>query len=191
MMFRPVMTWPERIVATGSTRQNRRCCNLLRTVQRQSVLTQVSAKIHCKPDQIIAQSSISNLFFRKRPQVRRTKDQQPVLRQRMRAATRYRLRFPVLLTWVLEGSGQTDGGFTRDVSTMGLFVESTTAIPVGTPINVDLLIQPRSASGSGAHLRGAGSVVRLGGLREAKGFAIAAQLGFAEKRLSLRTGAGN
>ena len=172
------------------TRRNWRCCNLLRTVQRQSVLTQVSAKIHCNPDQIIASALISNLLCRKRPQVRRTKDQKSVLRQPMRAATRYRLRFPVLLSWILEGNGQTGGGFTRDVSTMGLFVESTTAIPVGTPINVDLLIQPSSASRSGAHLRGAGSVVRLGGLREAKGFAIAAQLGFTEKRLSQRTGAG-
>ena len=108
----------------------------------------------------------------------------------MRAATRYPLRFPVLLSWVLDGDGGTGDGFTRDVSTMGLFVESTASLPIGTPINVDLVLQTRAASGSGAHLRGNGSVVRLAGVTEAKGFAIAAQLGFTEKRESRRAGAG-
>lgn len=68
-------------------------------------------------------------------------------------------------------------GFTRDISTGGVFVTSSTAPPLGTPIAVELHLPSLAPSGPGLRLRAEGQVVRVEGMQEQPGFAVAAHFG--------------
>lgn len=56
-----------------------------------------------------------------------------------RTAVRYKLRLPVLFHW-MNGSEQTEGGFTKDVSLDGALVVSSRCPSVGVAVRIELLL---------------------------------------------------
>jgi len=85
-----------------------------------------------------------------------------VLQQR--ACVRYRLRVPVICNWTgPEGRLRCDG-FTRDISTQGVFVLCDVPPVIGTAVVVELVFPPLEAtSGIGPRLKAVGRVVRVEG----------------------------
>lgn len=94
-----------------------------------------------------------------------------VLKQRN--TRRYELSLPVLFSWS-DGSGnvQKQGGFTRDISTNGLYVVGDVSPPVGALLTVEVLLpqayQPKSNS---ARLIAAMRVSRVYEAKDVRGFA--------------------
>ncbi|HTW79607.1 MAG TPA: PilZ domain-containing protein [Terracidiphilus sp.] len=62
-----------------------------------------------------------------------------------RAAPRYPLRLPVIFYWN-DGSDHAGGGFTIDIAVDGALISSSSCPPVGTEVQVEVLIpSPRFA----------------------------------------------
>ncbi|MBV9341420.1 MAG: PilZ domain-containing protein [Acidobacteria bacterium] len=91
-----------------------------------------------------------------------------------RKASRYRLRLPVLFSWIQGEQFHTEGGFTRDVSAKGLFVTSRVAPPSEAPIRLEVVL-PLLAEMSQNAMRATGRVVRTFSASQPQGFAIAAE----------------
>jgi hypothetical protein len=83
-------------------------------------------------------------------------------------ATRYQVRAPVLYSWIDEGGMKRQaGGFTRNVSSGGVFVVSAMSPPIGTGISLEVMLPPLEDASPGWQLRASGKVVRV----ESDGFA--------------------
>jgi hypothetical protein len=78
----------------------------------------------------------------------------------LRAAERFRLKLPVSLTWqVRKKQDQYGHGFTRDISTRGMFVLARTCPPMGKPLRFEINL---ALNGSAAiRVEGRGRVIRV------------------------------
>lgn len=95
-----------------------------------------------------------------------------------RRATRYQMRVPVIFKWDdQQGLRQQGGGFTRDISTGGIFVSCPTSPPAGTAVALEVLLPPLEAEAQGLRLQADGQVVRLEESGKRGGFAAAADFG--------------
>ena len=95
----------------------------------------------------------------------------------LRKATRYRLSAPTLFMWASrDGRPKNGRGFTRDVNTSGVFIETDALPPVGARVQIEIVLPNLADSGPGMHLQGEGIVLRCacGGATQS-GFAASAQ----------------
>ena len=90
-----------------------------------------------------------------------------------RKNTRYHLQLPVVFEW--EDGKSMKGGFTRDISSAGMFILSTERPRLGKNVHFQLLI-PTSADSPGNVVNATGKVVRLSFNGEGYGFALKAKL---------------
>lgn len=89
-----------------------------------------------------------------------------------RESVRFQLRLPVIFRWTDEQVGrQQNGGFTRDISTRGLFVYSSTPPPAGVTVDFEVMLPPLEKSGHGVRLQSEGMVLRIERRGEHTGFA--------------------
>jgi len=89
-----------------------------------------------------------------------------------RESVRFHLRLPVIFRWNDEQAGrQQNGGFTRDISTGGLFVYSPIPPPPDVTVEVEVMLPPLEESGHGVRLRSQGRVLRIERKGEHTGFA--------------------
>jgi len=103
-----------------------------------------------------------------------------------RSVRRYGLSVPVLYRWIGEDGSECHGaGFTRDVSTGGMYVTcENDSPPVGAPVAIEVSLPPLDARLAGLKLKAKASVVRRGGSSERNGFAILTDLAAEEARLN-------
>lgn len=95
-----------------------------------------------------------------------------------RAVSRYQLSLPVLVRW-RGGETHTCGGFTRDVSIIGLFVLCREELPLNTTVEIEILL-PTSRKLPGTAVKTTGRVIRTHGENEGPGFAMEGQFGYSE-----------
>jgi hypothetical protein len=89
-----------------------------------------------------------------------------------RGAVRYPVRAVVLFKWTdADGVGLQDGGFTRDISTAGLFVYCKRLPPVKTAVSMEVVLPLFEAPHPGLRLIGQGVVVRVEEKKKETGFA--------------------
>ena len=95
----------------------------------------------------------------------------------LRKAIRYQLRAPALFMWAPQnGKPQSGRGFTRDINTFGVYVQTDSIPPVGARVQLEIVFPKLSDNGSGMHLHGEGVVLRCEGDHTHKGgFAASAQ----------------
>ena len=87
------------------------------------------------------------------------------------------MRVPVIFRWTDEQGQTTQGaGFTRDISTAGLFVYSATPPPADVAVHLEVLL-PLHEGGQGTRLEGLGRVIRIEGKAERAGFAATSDFG--------------
>jgi hypothetical protein len=96
-----------------------------------------------------------------------------------RVVPRYRLTLPVLVRWPAGSGTHTSGGFTRDVSTRGVFVLCSEKLPAETMVGIEILL-PTPDKLPGMVLKTTGRVVRTQGENEGAGFAVEGQFGQSE-----------
>jgi len=91
-----------------------------------------------------------------------------------RSCLRYSLSVPVLYRWVGDDGGERYGaGFTRDVSTAGMYIMCEThPPPIDTPLAIEVSLPSLSSQGTRMNLKAGATVVRKAGPSEIKGFAI-------------------
>ena len=100
----------------------------------------------------------------------------------LRRATRYRVHAPVIFQWIdEEGVQRQAGGFTRDISTGGIFVLSAMSPPIGTGISLEVILPSLAAASRGCQLKADGRVVRV----ESEGFGGTADFGQQAKMADL------
>jgi hypothetical protein len=91
-----------------------------------------------------------------------------------RQQKRYRLEAVVAFSWesadhlTHQGSGRT-----RDFSIAGAYVITSTQLPMGSSLQLDISLPPLQAAGHGSRLKTNGRVVRCG----SDGFAVIADMG--------------
>lgn len=92
-----------------------------------------------------------------------------------RKAVRFGLTFPVLFKW-REGrqNERQGGGFSRDVSSGGIYVECESCPPVNATICLEVLVPSPSARPLALRLKAEGEVVRLHKLAKRGGFGASA-----------------
>ncbi|HYG99460.1 MAG TPA: hypothetical protein VD837_10050 [Terriglobales bacterium] len=97
---------------------------------------------------------------------------------------RYPVRAAVLFSWTTSGELRRGAGFTHDLSITGAYVvsESGCDVQVGQQVWLEGVLPPLVIHGEGMSFRAQGVVVRKGSQREQPGFAVMADLEFAEKR---------
>ena len=95
-----------------------------------------------------------------------------------RVVPRYRLNLPILVRWH-NGETYTCGGFTRDVSTKGVFVLCSEKLPLNTTVEIEILL-PTSGKIPGRALKSTGRVVRTYDENEGEGIALEGQFGQSE-----------
>jgi hypothetical protein len=89
-----------------------------------------------------------------------------------RESVRFQIRLPVIFRWNDEQVGrQQNGGFTRDISTRGLFVYSPMPPPSGVTVELEVMLPPIEESGHGVRLQSEGRVLRIERKGEHIGFA--------------------
>ena len=87
------------------------------------------------------------------------------------------MRLPVIFRWIDEQGHNSQGaGFTRDISTAGLFVYSATPPPADAAVHLEVLL-PLHEGGQGTRLEGLGQVIRIEGKGERAGFAATSDFG--------------
>ncbi len=92
----------------------------------------------------------------------------------LRRATRYQVRAPVIFHWLdKEGVQRQAAGFTRDISTGGIFVLSAESPPIGTGVSLEVALPPLEDASRSWQLKASGKVVRV----EPNGFAGTADFG--------------
>jgi hypothetical protein len=96
-----------------------------------------------------------------------------------RTNVRYALSFPVLFRWQEElGEERQGGGFSRDVSTGGIYVSCDRECPaVNTKITVEVLVPSAKSALVALKLTAQGEVVRVNKAADGTGFG--ASVGFA------------
>ncbi|MGE5205182.1 MAG: hypothetical protein ACM3PW_06175 [Chlamydiota bacterium] len=91
-----------------------------------------------------------------------------------RERTRYKLRLPITYRWTDEqGVQQQAGGFTRNISTQGLFVAALQLPPNGAELSFQAVLPPLEEAAEVIPLRAAGRVLRV----EGRGFALSSDFG--------------
>ena len=100
----------------------------------------------------------------------------------LRKARRYPLSAPALFMWApREGKPQTGQGVTRDINTAGVYVQTDAVPPVGSRIQMEIVLPKLGDPGPGMHLSGEGIVLRSelssagGAAASAGGFAASVQ----------------
>jgi hypothetical protein len=84
----------------------------------------------------------------------------PTVEQRWK--NRYRLTAPVFFSWAPQnGTPESGGGITRDVSATGIYVCADETPPVGALIQMDIQLPNLAGGGPGTHLTGEGVVLRV------------------------------
>ncbi len=97
----------------------------------------------------------------------RSKSRALTVERRLR--TRYELRLPVIYGWTDEhGAAKQAGGFTRNISTQGLYVVAAELPPGGVRLRLQAVLPPLEAAAEVLPLRAAGQVLRV----EGQGFAL-------------------
>jgi hypothetical protein len=96
-----------------------------------------------------------------------------------RGSVRFELHMPVICRWKdHQGNQHEIGGFSRDISTAGMFVLSSGLPPDGTDVSVEVLLPPLGgATSRGLQLRSVGEVVRVEQGEAATGFAVRCEFG--------------
>ena len=104
-----------------------------------------------------------------------------------REATRYLVRVPVIFT-LHNGEEITAGGFTRDVSALGIYVlcDRSQCPSPGSALSVEVLLPPLETNIHSLQLRAEGRTVRINGPNEQSGFALATNLGGEPELTTLR-----
>jgi hypothetical protein len=90
-----------------------------------------------------------------------------------RKSTRYRVIAPVLFSWDPKNRPPQSGkGVTRDISTSGVYVLTAANPPVGSRVQMEILVPKLRSTDVGIHLCGEGIVVRVesGGITREDGF---------------------
>lgn len=96
-----------------------------------------------------------------------------------RSHTRYPVRAPVIFQWQDEQGGeQQGGGFTRDISTGGVYVLCSPAPAPGSALRLEVMLPPIHPEARDVRLQADGRVTRV----EAGGFAALSDLGLPEDR---------
>ena len=79
----------------------------------------------------------------------------------LRKAKRYPLNAPAQFIWALrEGKPQTGQGVTRDINTAGVYVQTDALPPVGSRIQMEIVLPKLGDTGPGLKLAGEGVVLR-------------------------------
>ena len=96
-----------------------------------------------------------------------------------RRSVRFELQVPVICRWKdHQGSAHEIGGFSRDISTAGLFVLSSMPPPDGTDVSVEVLLPALGGDTSrGLRLQSEGEVVRVEHGEAETGFAVRCEFG--------------
>lgn len=90
-----------------------------------------------------------------------------------RASPRFGLRVPVLARWQDDlGNARDAAGFSRDISSRGVFVVSSFPPPKSTRVTIEVLIPNLKRGAQELHLRSEGSVVRVEEHDKATGYAV-------------------
>jgi hypothetical protein len=76
-----------------------------------------------------------------------------------RSAARYKLHLPVVFSWA-DGHARTEDGFTVDVSTEGALVRCQFSPPLGSEVEIDVLVPSPDGNSGSVHLRCLGRVTR-------------------------------
>jgi len=77
-----------------------------------------------------------------------------------RAATRYRLRLPVIFHWN-DGNEHTEGGFTSDIAVDGVLIFSSKCPSVGTEVRIEVLIPSPGQRNEEVRIKCTGRVTRV------------------------------
>ena len=100
----------------------------------------------------------------------------------LRKAKRYPLTAPAQFMWASrEGKPQTGQGVTRDINTTGVYVQTDALPPVGSRVQMEIVLPKLADTGPGMHLAGEGIVLRsehssaMGAAASAGGFAASMQ----------------
>jgi hypothetical protein len=89
-----------------------------------------------------------------------------------RKFVRFHIRLPVIFRWDDGEDGrQQNAGFTRDISTAGLFVYSHIPPPSGVSVELEVMLPPLEKWGHGVRLQSEGRVLRIEREGEHTGFA--------------------
>lgn len=89
-----------------------------------------------------------------------------------RKAARFLLGCPAIFEWTdQQGRPHAGAGFTRDVSTLGVFVLSTVSPPDESKLQMQILLPPPPPAEEGLKLRSEATVVRIESKNEGSGFA--------------------
>ena len=95
-----------------------------------------------------------------------------------RKAVRYKLCLPVIFKWTDErGRPVQEGGFTRDISTLGLYISCPKLPPIQTPLALEILLPPnKKVLSERLKLEATVEIVRVGTDAEEQGFAAVGEL---------------
>ena len=95
-----------------------------------------------------------------------------------RKAVRYKLCLPVIFKWTDErGRPVQEGGFTRDISTVGSYISCPKLPPIQTPLALEILLPPnKKVLSERLKLEATVEIVRVGTDAEEQGFAAVGEL---------------
>ena len=93
-----------------------------------------------------------------------------------RRSIRYQLSVPALFLWApKDGKPRSGKGVTRDINTLGIYVQTDALPPVGARVQMEIVIPRLADSSPGMHLQGEGIVLRCdNGEATGHGFAASA-----------------
>jgi len=93
---------------------------------------------------------------------------------KQRICRRYELQLPVLYSWTDEtGAMHQAGGFTRNISTQGIYIVSTQLPPRGADLSLQATLPPLEEAANVIPLQASGRVLRI----EGRGFALTSDFG--------------
>jgi hypothetical protein len=122
-------------------------------------------------------------FYRNRPErcvfeshLHRLRGLKGILKKRK--AVRYKLCLPVIFKWTDErGRPVQEGGFTRDISTVGLYISCPNLPPIQTLLALEILLPPnKKVLSERLKLEATVEIVRVGTDAEEQGFAAVGEL---------------
>ncbi|AXC10559.1 hypothetical protein ACPOL_1211 [Acidisarcina polymorpha] len=87
----------------------------------------------------------------------------------LRKGSRYKLRFPVIYRWS-DGEEHVDGGFTKYISRHAAWVLSERPPPMGSNIEIEVLVPSPDETGGYLRIKSVGKMVRQLNEKEGKGF---------------------
>lgn len=95
----------------------------------------------------------------------------------LRRSIRYRLSAPALFMWApKDGKPRSGKGVTRDINTLGVYVQTDAMPPVGARVQMEIVLPKLKDAGPGMRLEGEGIVLRCNRGDAAKcGFAASVQ----------------